>query len=130
MVAEADAVFWQRRVRAINATVVHLVVAVLLSVAVNVKVSHFYSPANLMYISGAMFYVAPVVASFALVSNRKQVWRLYFFPRFCGARCDSADAATLRTGLLLLGDLSTFAATFATFALVLRLPAIPYTSPF
>jgi len=31
----------------------------------------------------------------------------YFLPRFCGARCDSADAATLRTGLLVLGVRST-----------------------
>lgn len=45
-------------------------------------------------------------------------------PRFCGARCDNADAATLRTGLLVLGDLSTFDATFATLALVFRLTAI------
>lgn len=65
-----------------------------------------------------------MIVSLAIAPKRMQYWRFYFLPRFCGARCDSADAATLRTDLLLIGDLSTFDATFATFALVLRPVAI------
>lgn len=44
----------------------------------------------------------------------------YFLLRLCGARCDSAEAATLRTGLDVPGLRSIFEATFATGALVLR----------
>ncbi len=68
--------------------------------------------------------ITPTIVSL-LAPKRMQIWRFYFLPRFCGARCDSADAATLRTDLLLPGELSTFDATFATRALVLRLAAIP-----
>lgn len=48
----------------------------------------------------------------------------FYFARFCGARCESADAATLRTERLELELRSTFEAAFATDALVLRVVAI------
>jgi hypothetical protein len=65
-----------------------------------------------------------------LLSRRKErkLGGFYFLPRFgCGARCESADAATFRTGLLVLCVRSTRDATFATPALVLRLLAIVIT---
>jgi len=47
--------------------------------------------------------------------------------RFCGARCERSDAATVRTCFGVEGLRSTFEAIFATGALVLRFAGIAYT---
>jgi hypothetical protein len=50
--------------------------------------------------------------------------------RFCGARCERSDAATLRTDFGVEGLRRTFEAIFATGALVLRFAGIAYTPIF
>jgi hypothetical protein len=79
IVAEGNAILRQWRVQAIRISVMNLVAAIFLRVPVDIVVGHFVLQlALVLYLEGRYFISSQWIASFALVSKRKQRWRFTF----------------------------------------------------